>query len=57
MGGVTLLIDLSIYSGYALMGDIIARWNLKPWAVQTLNKSPGVALLSTAAGMVSVDAK
>lgn len=57
MGGITLLIDLTIYSGYAFMGDMVTRGGLKPWVVKTLNKTAGIALLFAAARMVSVQAK
>lgn len=57
MGGITLIIDLSVYSCYAFLGDIIVRSGLKPWIVKTLNRTAGVALLFTAMRMASVQAR
>ncbi len=44
MGVATLLIDVTVYSGYAYLGQSIARSGLKPWATRAINGVAGSAL-------------
>lgn len=45
MGGVTIFIDMAIYSAYGLLGERLTRGAMRGWIVTTVNKSAGAALL------------
>jgi len=54
MGGVTLAIDLIIYSIYAQLGHALATSGAKPWIVKSVNRVAGSALLFAAFKMARV---
>lgn len=54
MGGVTLAIDLVIYSIYAKLGHSLATSGAKPWVVKSVNRVAGSALLFAAFKMARV---
>lgn len=56
MGGTTLLIDVTSYSAYGLLGDHLARGGVKKWIVSAVNKTAGAALLFAGIKMASVRA-
>ena len=56
MGGVTVVIDFTVYSLYAALGQYIAAQGLKPAVVSTLNRFAGGALLFAAWRMARVTA-
>ena len=56
MGMATVVIDVSIYSGYALMGDRLTRGGIKSWVVASGNKVAGAALLFAGVKRASVSA-
>lgn len=57
MGAVTILIDLTVYTGYALTGDRIAKSGIKGWMLKGLNGLAGSALLFAAYKMAFLSAK
>lgn len=54
MGLTTLVMDVVVYSAYALLGQTITQSSVKPWIVKTLNRTAGSALLFAAFKMVRV---
>lgn len=54
MGGLTLAIDLIIYSVYAYLGHALATSGAKPWIVKSINRLAGSALLFAAFKMARV---
>ncbi|MEM9571535.1 MAG: LysE family translocator [Pseudomonadota bacterium] len=54
MGGLTLAIDLVIYSVYAQLGHALATSGAKPWIVKSINRLAGSALLFAAFKMARV---
>ena len=57
MGCVTVFIDLTVYSVYALAGDRIAKVGIKGRALKVINGFAGAALLFAAFKMITVSAK
>jgi len=55
MGMSCLLADLIVYSGFNQMGDRLAKQKLKAWVVNMLNKTAGIALISTSIKMASLE--
>ncbi len=54
MGGVTLAIDLIIYTVYAQLGHTLATSGAKPWIIKSVNRVAGSALLFAAFKMARV---
>ena len=54
MGGLTLAIDLIIYTVYAQLGHVLATSGAKPWIVKSVNRVAGSALLFAAFKMARV---
>lgn len=54
MGGLTLAIDLVVYSVYAQLGHALATSGAKPWIVKSVNRVAGSALLFAAFKMARV---
>lgn len=56
MGMVTVVIDITVYTAYALLGHRIANSGVKGWVVKYINRIAGGALLFAAVKMASVSA-
>ena len=54
MGATTLLLDVIVYSGYALLGQALVRGGAKPIVVRAINKVAGGALVLAGVRMASV---
>ena len=56
MGGVTLIIDLVVYTVYAYFGHRLATSSAKGWLIKGVNKAAGTALIFAAFKMARVTA-
>jgi threonine/homoserine/homoserine lactone efflux protein len=54
MGSVTVLIDVTIYFGYAILAHRIANSGMKAGVIKAINRVAGAGLLFAAAKMLSV---
>ena len=57
MGGVTVFIDITIYTIYGFAGERIAKSGIKSRGIRVLNGVAGAALLFAAFKMITVSAK
>ncbi|EAV46305.1 Lysine exporter protein (LYSE/YGGA) [Stappia aggregata IAM 12614] len=54
MGLTTFLIDLTSYTAYAFLGDLLTQGGVKNWVVNLVNKCAGAALLYAGFRMAGV---
>lgn len=55
MGASCLLADIVVYSVFSLLGDRIAKQQLKPWVTTLINKAAGITLISTSIRMALLE--
>ena len=56
MGLSTIVIDITVYTGYAFLGHRIGKSGVKAWVIKSINCVAGGALLFAAIKMASVNA-
>lgn len=55
MGASCLLADILVYSLFSLLGEKLAKQQLKTWIVTAINKAAGITLVSTGIRMASLE--
>ena len=55
MGASCLLADIVVYSLFSLLGEKLAKQQLKTWVVTAINKAAGITLVSTGIRMASLE--
>ena len=55
MGASCLLADIVVYSLFSLLGEKLAKQQLKTWIVTAINKAAGITLVSTGIRMASLE--
>ena len=55
MGASCLLADIVVYSLFSLLGEKLAKQQLKTWIVTAINKAAGITLVLTGIRMASLE--
>jgi len=56
MGLTCVLADLLVYSMFGRMGAQLAKKRVKPWVISLVNKTAGIALITTGVKMATLEA-